>query len=139
MVKIPVEDEEKIIGLLLRGKTTRETGELVGRSPSTVSNIAKRHGLDLVALAHDRLKRAQLVGAYASAEARAAVAVKGLKKGEEILDTTTGARDYRDAMVGLGIGLDKLRLELPHDENKGGEILQLVAMLRGEEAEDDAN
>jgi hypothetical protein len=136
MTRIPVEEEERIISLLLQGKSCREVGKLVGRSNSTVSNVANRNGLDLVELNRDRLKRAELVAAYASAERRASVAAKILDRGEKILEDTWTSRDYRDVSVGLAVGLDKLRLELPHDENKGGEILQLVEMLRGEADEE---
>jgi len=138
MTRIPVEEEEKILSLLLQGKSTRETGKIVGRSSGTVSNVAERNGLDIVKLRHDQLKRAQLVSAYASAERRASVAAKMLDRGEKILEDTWTARDYRDVSVGLAVGLDKLRLELPHDESKGGEILELVDMLRGEASDEEA-
>jgi len=138
MTRIPVDEEEKILSLLLQGKSTRETGKIVGRSSGTVSNVAERNGLDIVKLRHDQLKRAQLASAYASAERRASVAAKILDRGEKILEDTWTARDYRDVSVGLAVGLDKLRLELPHDENKGGEILELVDMLRGEASDEEA-
>lgn len=131
MTRIPVEEEEKILSLLMQGKTTREVGQIVGRSSSTVSAVARRNNFDIVEAARSRLKRATLVAKYAQAEARASVAAKMLDRGEKILEDTWTARDYRDVSVGLAVGLDKLRLELPHDENKGGEILQLVEMLRG--------
>lgn len=137
MAKIPVEDEQKIIGYLLQGKTTREVGKILGRSSSTVSAVAKRNDLDLVELARSRLKRATLVSKYAQAERRASVAAKILERGEGILDDTWGPRDFRDVSVGLAVGLDKMRQELPGDENKGGEILELVEILRAGAIVDD--
>ena len=135
--KIPIEEEQEILALLMQGKSIREAGKIAGRGPSTVSAVARRNGLDLVSLAQDRMKRGQLVAAYANAERRASVACKILERGEKILEDTWASRDYRDVSVGLAVGLDKLRLELPHDENKGGEILQLVEMLRGSVAVED--
>jgi len=139
MTRIPIEDEEMIISLLVQGKTTREVGKIVGRSSSTVSRIARVNGLDLVAMAQDRIKRAGLVAAYANAERRASVAAKILDRGEKILDDTWGPRDFRDVSVGLAVGLDKLRQELPGDEHKGGEILELVDRLRAATIVDDGD
>ena len=132
--RVDADEERRICDLLVEGQTTRQVGEAVGRPSSTVSNVAKRNGLNLVELAHDHLKRGQLVGLYRRTETRASVAAKILERGEQFLDTCETARDFRDASVAAAIGLDKLRQELPPIvEEQGGEIRLLFEKMRADE------
>lgn len=127
------EDEEKaILDALKAGRSVRDVGAEFGRGKTTVSDIARRNGLDLADVR--RTKKAALASSCYAAEDRIKLIGEALNKGRELLRSCASARDYQSIMTGLAIGIDKRRLEESADPTgRGGEIRVLFEKM--EEAE----
>lgn len=129
------EDEEKaILEALKAGKTTREVAEIFGRGKSTVSDIARRAGLDLAGRA--RMKRADVARTCYASEARIKLVGELLDKARSMLTTCENPRELQHLAMVIAIGIDKRRLEETTDPSaRGGEIRILFEKMEQEEVE----
>lgn len=129
------EDEEKaILEALKAGKTTREVAEIFDRGKSTVSDIARRAGLDLAGRA--RMKRADVARTCYASEARIKLVGELLDKARSMLTTCENPRELQHLAMVIAIGIDKRRLEETTDPSaRGGEIRILFEKMEQEEVE----
>lgn len=132
------EDEEKaILAALESGKTTREVAEEFKRAPSTVSDIARRNGLDFAERA--RMKKADIARTCYASEERIKLVGELLNKAKQLMKTCDSSRDLQYLATAIAIGIDKRRLEEgPGHGNKSGEITKLFEKMESGEAEDGA-
>lgn len=127
------EEEKAILEALESGKTTREVAKEYDRSPSTISDVAKRNGLDLAE--RSETKKAAIAKSCYAAEDRIKLIGELLNKAKSLLKTCENARDIQYLATAIAIGIDKRRLEDgPGDVDKAGEIRQLFEKMREEEA-----
>lgn len=127
------EDEEvEILAALESGKSTRDTAREFKRAQSTISDVARRNGLDLADRSETK-KAAIARSNYATAE-RIELISEALNKGRELLKTCDNPRDFQSIMTGIAIGIDKRRLEEGPSGDKSGEIKMLFEKMRDEEA-----
>ena len=131
---ISEDDEKAILEALKAGKTTREVAEIFDRGKSTVSDIARRAGLDLAGRA--RMKRADVARTCYASEARIRLVGELLDKARSMLKTCDSSRDLQYLATSIAIGIDKRRLEESTDPSaRGGEIRILFEKMEdGEEA-----
>jgi IS30 family transposase len=128
------EDEEKeIIQALESGKTTREVAKEYDRSPSTISDVARRNGLDLAE--RSETKKAAIAKSCYASEDRIKLVGELLNKARSMLRTCDSSRDLQYLATAIAIGIDKRRLEESTDPSaRGGEIRILFEKM-GEEVE----
>ncbi len=134
MAKGPVSeaDEKKILEALESGRSVRDVGKEFGRSHSTISDVAKRNGLDLAD--RSETKKAAVAKSCYAAEDRIRLVGELLNKARELMVTCTGARDLQSLAMVIAIGIDKRRLEDgPGNGDKAGEIKKLFEKMRDEE------
>ena len=117
------EEEAKILEALKAGKTTRQVAEEFKRAPSTISDVARRNGLDLAERSETK-KAAIAKSNYATAE-RIELIAEALNKGRELLKSCDNPRDFQYLMTGFAIGIDKRRLEESQTGAARGEIERL--------------
>ena len=124
--------EEKAIREALEGGMSQtKAAKEFDRSKRTIHRISKRGGISSKRLPP---KKAIESHKYRARAARAAVAAEIIDEGRKWLKGKT-SKEYRDGAVGVAVGLDKLRLELPSEEQEhGGEIAELFQKMRAEEA-----
>ena len=129
------EDEEKsILEALKAGRSVRDVAGEFDRGKTTVSDIAKRNGLDLADVR--RTKRAALIKSCYASEDRIKLIGEALNKGRELLKACDNPRDFQYLMTGFAIGIDKRRLEESTDPSaRGGEIRILFEKMGQEEVE----
>jgi len=127
------EDEEKaILEALKAGRSVRAVAGEYDRSISTISDVAKRNGLDLAE--RSETKKAALIRSCYAAEDRIKLIGEALNKGRELLKSCDSPRDFQYLMTGFAIGIDKRRLEEATDPSaRGGEIRILFDKMGGEE------
>lgn len=114
-------EEQAILEALKAGKTTREVAKEFDRGSGTISQVARRNGLDLGARA--LAKKADLVRTCYASEARIRLVGKLLDKAEELMATCDNPRDLQPLATAIAIGIDKRRLEEATDPSaRGGEI-----------------
>lgn len=126
------EDEERaILAALESGKTTREVAEEFKRAPSTISDVARRNGLDFAERA--RMKKADIARTCYASEERIKLVGELLNKAKQLMKTCDSSRDLQYLATAIAIGIDKRRLEESTDPTaRGGEILTLVDTIRQE-------
>jgi len=127
------EDEEKaILEALKAGRSVRAVAGEYDRSISTISDVAKRNGLDLAE--RSETKKAALIRSCYAAEDRIKLIGEALNKGRELLKSCDSPHDFQYLMTGFAIGIDKRRLEEATDPSaRGGEIRILFDKMGGEE------
>lgn len=126
-------EEAEILEALEAGLTTHQAAAKFDRAQSTISDVARRNGLDLADRSETK-KAAIAKSNYATAE-RIKLIAEALNKGRELLTSCDNARDFQSIMTGLAIGIDKRRLEEgPGHGDKRGEITMLFDKMREEEA-----
>lgn len=128
------EDEERaILAALESGKTTREVAEEFKRAPSTISDVARRNGLDFAERA--RMKKADIARTCYDSVARIKLIGRGMDKAADLLPQITSPRDLKDWSVAVAVLADKRRLEETTDPSaRGGEIRALFEKMTAEEA-----
>jgi len=128
------EDEEAdILEALKAGGSIRKVAKDFDRSHSTISDVAKRNGLDLAD--RSETKKAAIAKSCYAAEDRIKLIGEALNKGRELLKACDNPRDFQYLMTGFAIGIDKRRLEEgPGHGDKSGEIKMLFEKMREEEA-----
>ncbi len=134
MSKGPVtpDEEKEILNSLATGKSTRQVAEEFKRAQSTISDVARRNGLDLAD--RSEIKKAVIARTNYASSQRIELISEALNKGRELLKTCDNPRDYQYLMIGFAIGIDKRRLEESTDPSaRGGEIRLLFGKM-GEEA-----
>ena len=126
------EEEEKAICEALReGMSQTQAAKEFERSTYTINKIAKRFG---ISAKHSATKKAVEAHKYRARWARAAVAAEIIDEGRKWLKGET-SKEYRDGAVGVAVGLDKLRLELPSDDQEhGGELKRLFERMEAEKS-----
>jgi transposase-like protein len=130
------EDEEKsIIQALESGKTTREVAKEYDRAPSTISDIARRSGLDMAERA--RMKKADVARMCYASEDRIKLVGELLNKAKAMVKTCQNPKDLQHLAMVIAIGIDKRRLEDGGGNgDKPGEIKMLFDKMQEEEAKD---
>lgn len=127
------EEEKAILEALESGKTTRQVARDFERAPSTVSDIARRSGLDMAERA--RMKKADIARTCYDSVARIKLIGRGMDKAVELLPQITSPRDLKDWSVAVAVLADKRRLEESTDPSaRGGEIRILFEKMTAEEA-----
>ena len=122
-------EAESILEALDTGLPVRQVARQFDRSPSTISRIAKRGGLNLECA--NTKKAIQANKAYGLIR-RLKANDKALTKFEAMLDRCDSATDLRNLAVAYGIFIDKRILEEPRREGeRGGEIGQLIKKIKG--------
>lgn len=127
------EDEERaILAALESGKTTREVAEEFKRAPSTISDVARRNGLDFAERA--RMKKADIARTCYASEERIKLVGELLNKAKQLMKTCDSSRDLQYLATAIAIGIDKRRLEESTDPTaRGGEIRILFEKMGGGE------
>lgn len=121
-------EESEILEALKAGKTTREVADEFQRSRSTISDVARRNGLDLAELA--RMKKSDIARTCYASEARIKLIGRVLDKAEALLKACENPRDLQALMMTVAIGIDKRRLEESTDTTgRGGEIQALFEKM----------
>ena len=130
------EDEERaILEALESGKTTRQVAEDFDRAPSTISDVAKRNGLDLAE--RSETKKAAIAKSCYASEARIELVGELLNKAKQLMKSCDSSRDLQYLATAIAIGIDKRRLEEgPGHGEKAGEIKQLFDRMEDGEAAD---
>jgi len=127
------EEEKAILEALKAGRSVRDVAGEYDRSISTISDVAKRNGLDLAE--RSATKKAALAKSCYAAEDRIKLIAEALNKGRELLKACDSPRDFQYLMTGFAIGIDKRRLEEATDPSaRGGEIRALFDQMRDVEA-----
>ena len=127
------EEEKRILDALEEGKTTRQVARDFERAPSTVSDIARRSGLDMAERA--RMKKADIARTCYDSVARIKLIGRGMDKAADLLPQITSPRDLKDWSVAVAVLADKRRLEETTDPSaRGGEIRALFEKMTAEEA-----
>jgi IS30 family transposase len=126
------EDEEKaILEALKAGRSVRDVAGEYDRSISTISDVAKRNGLDLAE--RSETKRAALAKSCYASEDRIKLVGELLDKARSMLTTCDSSRDLQHLATSIAIGIDKRRLEESTDPSaRGGEIAELFQRMREE-------
>jgi len=125
-------EEEAILAALRAGRSVRDVGAEVGRSKSTVANVAKRNGLELVDV-HGTKRAAEARSRYA-AEARIGLVSEGLEALARALPSVPPPKDMREWALAVAILIDKRRLEDSIDPTtRGGEIAELFKKMQEDE------
>ena len=129
------EDEERaILAALESGKTTREVAEEFKRAPSTISDVARRNGLDFAERA--RMKKADIARTCYASEERIKLVGELLNKAKQLMKTCDSSRDLQYLATAIAIGIDKRRLEEATDPSaRGGEIRILFDKMGGGDGE----
>ncbi len=126
-------EEKAILEALKAGRSVRATAREFDRSGSTVSDVAKRNGLDLAERA--AIKKAEIVRTCYDSVARIELIGELLNKARSMLKTCDSSRDLQYLATAIAIGIDKRRLEESTDPSaRGGEIRILFEKM-GEEVE----
>lgn len=124
-------EEIAILEALKAGQTTREVAEAFERSNSTISDVAKRNGLDLADRA--RMKKADVARTCYASGARIKLLGRGMDKATSMLPQINSPKDLKDWSVAVAVLMDKRRLEESGDPTgRGGEIRILFEKM-GEE------
>lgn len=127
------EEEKAILAALEEGRSVRDVAKEYDRSISTISDVAKRNGLDLAE--RSETKRAALIRSCYAAEERIKLVGEGLDKVATLLKTCDNARDLQALAMASAIWIDKRRLEESTDPSaRGGEIRALFEKMTAEEA-----
>lgn len=125
------DEEEAILKALGSGKSTHKVAKEFKRAQSTISDVARRNGLDLA----DRsaIKKAAIAkSCYASVD-RIKLIGAGLNKARDLLPGIDNPKDLKDWFLGVAIAIDKRRLEDEDiGEGKGGELTTLFNMMEAE-------
>ena len=130
------ERNDLIIEYLKEGLSTRKTGEKVGVSEATVSNVAKAKGYDILS---ERTKAATKCSQLYNKAGRIALIDEGMNKLHEMLPTIDKAKDLQNWSISLGILCDKRRLEdAGKDNEKGGEIVALFKAMEEDNGSPDS-
>lgn len=125
------EEEAEILEALKAGRSVRAVARKYDRSISTISDVAKRNGLDLAE--RSETKKAAIAKSCYAAEDRIKLIGEALNKGRELLKACDNPRDFQYLMTGFAIGIDKRRLEESTDPSaRGGEIRVLFEKMQGE-------
>lgn len=105
----PVSDAERrrIIVFLNDGKSHGWIGREVKRHHTTIGRIAAAEGIESTSAATKKATEARSLFAEID---RKEVIAEMLQKGREILGKSAHAREYKDAVTGLGISIDKYLL-----------------------------
>lgn len=130
------EEEGRILEALREGKTTREVADEFHRSRSTISDVARRNGLDITA--HARMKKNHIARTCYASEARIKAVGKLLDKALAMLNTCDNARDLQYIATSIAIGIDKRRLEDPQQPagSDSGEIVAFFAAMKAKDQEE---
>jgi predicted transcriptional regulator len=117
-------EKEKIIDLLGEGLSHCEIARRTGRSQSAVSALVKQHGIEPV----QRIPRAQQAAREYNKLERMNLLNRAFDKAGELLERKDlSARDFKDLMTGIAIGIDKRRLE----DGQAGQISEQRASTSG--------
>jgi len=128
-------EEADILAALETGLSLRQVGRDFDRSNSTIADVAKRNGFDVVE--HARRKRADTARTCYDSTARIELVGKLLKKAEELMKTCESPRDLQYLATAMAIGIDKRRLEEgPGKGEKSGEIKALFERMEEDEEAD---
>ena len=129
------EEEKAILEALKSGKTTREVAEAFDRAPSTISDIARRSGMDMAERA--RMKKADVARTCYASEDRIKLVGELLNKAKSMVKTCQSPKDLQHLAMVIAIGIDKRRLEDGGGNgDKPGEIKMLFDKMTEEEAKD---
>lgn len=121
-------EEAAILEALKSGKSQNQTAKDFDRAPDTINRIAARHGLG-----YSGPKKAVEVHRYRAREARLEFLAKAIEKAEFLLEGCEGGQDFRAIMTGVGITIDKFKVEEGADPSaRGGEIRILFEKMQGE-------
>lgn len=105
MSRVGDEEREKIVSLLREhGGNRSKVAKIAGRGKATVQRVAEAAGIESERSATEKASVARSLFAEID---RKEVIAEMLQKGRDILDATTEARGYKDAVTGLGISIDK--------------------------------
>jgi IS30 family transposase len=127
------EEEKAILAALEEGRSVRDVGREFDRSNSTISDVAKRNGLDLAE--RSEAKKAAIAKSCYAAEDRIKLIGELLNKAKELMKTCDSSRDLQYLATAIAIGIDKRRLEESTDPSaRGGEIRILFEKMTAEEA-----
>jgi transposase len=108
-------EREKMLSLLREGFSHCEIARRTGRSQSTVSALAKEHGIKPVGL----MPRAQQAARDYNKVERRNLLNLAFDKASELLERRDiTARDFKDLVTAVAIAIDKRRLE----DGQAGEI-----------------
>jgi hypothetical protein len=117
-------EKEKIIDLLGEGLSHCEVARRTGRSQSAVSALAKQHGIE----PEQRMPLAQQAAREYNRLERMNLLNRAFDKAGELLERKDlSARDFKDLMTGIAIGIDKRRLE----DGQAGQISEQRASTSG--------
>ncbi|KQC16309.1 MAG: hypothetical protein APR56_08270 [Methanosaeta sp. SDB] len=127
-------EEAEILEALKSGRSVRDVAGEFDRALSTISEVAKRNGLDLSERA--AIKKAEIARTCYDSIARIKLIGRGMDKAAELLPQITSPRDLKDWSVAVAVLADKRRLEESTDpSSRGGEIRILFEKMGdGEEA-----
>jgi len=101
-------EREQIIAYLQDGKSQNWTAKKVKRSVDTVGKIGRANGIEPLTRS---TKKAVQVSAKVREINRMEIIGGILTTGQSLLDGVADAKDYKDVVTGLAIGIDKHRLE----------------------------
>jgi hypothetical protein len=125
-------EETAILGALESGRSVRDVAGEFDRALSTISDVAKRNGLDLSERA--AIKKAEIARTCYDSIARIKLIGRGMDKAAELLPQITSPRDLKDWSLAVAVLADKRRLEESTDPSaRGGEIRILFEKMGGEE------
>lgn len=128
---VSAEEEARIVAALKEGRSVRDVGAEVGRSKSTVANVARRNGLELVDV--HQPKNAAKVHRYRAAEARLEFLARAIEKAEVLLSKCEEGREFQSIMTGAAIAIDKFKVEGGGDAEGAEALRAFFIALRGNE------
>ncbi len=105
--KLTAKERERIVALLGEGMSQNAVAREVGRSPGLVNKVAREEGIVNI----HAPKKANAARREFAREDRMALIGYALRRGGLFLDTELTPQQFKDVMTGLGIGIDKHRLE----------------------------
>lgn len=108
MAKLTPEEREAILADLQGGMSRNAASRKHGRGAATVTRIAQAAGLEMDRSA---TKKATEVRKAVAEINRMEIIGDILTTGQTLLKSAKEARDYKDVVTGLAIGIDKHRLE----------------------------
>ena len=125
-------EEEAILAALRAGRSVRDVGAEFRRGKTTVSDVARRNGLELADVRRTKLA-AEARSRYA-AEARIGLVSEGLEALARALPSVPPPKDMREWALAVAILIDKRRLEDSIDPTtRGGEIAELFKKMQEDE------
>jgi len=137
--KVTRDEENRMLMLLLEGKSPYMVGKLVGRDRGVVVRVARKHQHELSDTILTKLKMATIgdgldeYSRYLESSRRLRLLSQSLDRVARMMSRETlPARDMRDLTVSLGILIDKFQVESGKgDEDAKASLIALFQKMEG--------